>query len=154
MTEPFFDLTIEDCLQDPYCLLFRRQTPLDVLAHLDNASSGSEPTGFIFHMSRCGSTLVSQLLATLPGYSMLMMISPRMQVQVNVVMSCLTWTIIYAVAVGAVGWDLSTKIGSATARNQKSCTPPAIPSASPSKARPVSSTKLWKSEGRKSKRSS
>ena len=46
-------------------------------------------------------TLALVLLATLPGYSMLMMISPRMQVQVSVVMSCLTWTIIYAVAVGA-----------------------------------------------------
>ena len=41
-------------------------TPLDALAELQAADPGLPPTGFIFHMSRCGSTLVAQLLAALP----------------------------------------------------------------------------------------
>lgn len=36
-------------------------TPLDALARVED---GLYPTGFIFHISRCGSTLVSQMVAT------------------------------------------------------------------------------------------
>ena len=64
LTEPFFDHAIENCFRDPYCLLFRRETPVDALADL--AIPAAEPSGFIFHMSRCGSTLLAQMLATLP----------------------------------------------------------------------------------------
>src|SRR5439155_24789392 len=42
------------------------QTPIEVLAELQAAEPGIPPTGFIFHMSRCGSTLISQMLAALP----------------------------------------------------------------------------------------
>jgi hypothetical protein len=62
-TEPSFDETIERCLRDPFRLLFWRETEIDALAELALASPGLEPAGFIFHMSRCGSTLVSQMLA-------------------------------------------------------------------------------------------
>ncbi len=65
-TEPFFDQTIERCFRDPFSLLFRHQTPIEVLGEL-NASAQREtlaPDGFIFHLSRCGSTLVSQMLAS------------------------------------------------------------------------------------------
>ncbi len=64
--ESFFDQTIERCLCDPFSLLFRQQTPIGILAQLHDARPGLEPTGFIFHMSRSGSTLISQLLAALP----------------------------------------------------------------------------------------
>jgi hypothetical protein len=60
-TDPFFDQTITRALRRPFSLLFRHQTPL---AALDQAGNGGErPAGFIFHASRCGSTLVSQMLA-------------------------------------------------------------------------------------------
>jgi hypothetical protein len=63
-TEPFFEQTIANALQNPARLLFRPRTPISVLEALRQESPGVAPTGFIFHMSRCGSTLVSQMLAT------------------------------------------------------------------------------------------
>ena len=64
--DSFFDQTIERCLSDPFNLLFRKQTPIEVLGQWNEVSPGLDPTGFIFHMSRSGSTLISQLLATFP----------------------------------------------------------------------------------------
>ncbi|HEY2769722.1 MAG TPA: sulfotransferase [Solirubrobacteraceae bacterium] len=64
-TDPFFDQTIEMCLQDPFRLLFWRETGIEAAAELAAASPGLEPAGFIFHMSRCGSTLLAQMLAGL-----------------------------------------------------------------------------------------
>jgi hypothetical protein len=65
-THPFFDDTVEAALRRPFSLLFRRQTTLDALADLQVRTPGLPPTGFIFHMSRCGSTLAAQVLAGLP----------------------------------------------------------------------------------------
>ncbi|HEX9960432.1 MAG TPA: hypothetical protein VGB00_05840 [Pyrinomonadaceae bacterium] len=64
-TEPFFEQTIERRFREPFNLLFRHQTPVEVLGELYAAERGLAPAGFIFHMSRCGSTLVSQMLASL-----------------------------------------------------------------------------------------
>jgi hypothetical protein len=64
-TEPFFAETVQRLLRHPFNQLLRRQTPLDALAELYERAPGLQPTGFIFHMSRCGSTLVAQMLATL-----------------------------------------------------------------------------------------
>ena len=64
--EPFFDHTVQQAMQSPFSLVFRHQTPLDALVEWHRASPGLVPDGFIFHMSRCGSTLVSQMLAALP----------------------------------------------------------------------------------------
>jgi hypothetical protein len=58
-TEPFFENTMQRAMRQPYRVLFRRKTPIDALEDC----AGVSPTGFIFHMSRCGSTLVSQMLA-------------------------------------------------------------------------------------------
>jgi len=64
-SEPFFNQTIARCLrEDPSRIRF--QTQLEGLAHLYEISPGLEPTGFIFHMSKCGSTLVSKTLSALP----------------------------------------------------------------------------------------
>ena len=63
---PFFDITIQRRLQDPFSLLFQYQSPADELAELNIVQPGLRPSGFIFHMSRCGSTLISQMLAALP----------------------------------------------------------------------------------------
>lgn len=70
-TAPFFDETIGSCLQRPFNLVFRRQTPIEALVDTQTAAPGIRPTGFIFHMSRCGSTLVSQMLAALPSNIMI-----------------------------------------------------------------------------------
>jgi gluconate kinase len=65
-TDPFFSDTIERCFRYPANLLFRHQTPLETLCHWRDEQPGLMPKGFIFHMSRCGSTLVAQMLAALP----------------------------------------------------------------------------------------
>jgi hypothetical protein len=65
-TDPFFTQTIDSCVRHPADLLFRHQTPLENLGEIAAQPPGLRPTGFIFHMSRCGSTLVSQMLAALP----------------------------------------------------------------------------------------
>ena len=64
-TEPFFYATIEGRFREPFNLLFRHETPIEVLGELNAVSDVLEPSGFIFHMSRCGSTLISQMLAAL-----------------------------------------------------------------------------------------
>jgi len=70
-TEPFFDHTVQDALRDPFNLLYRQQTSLDALSEVQAQRPGLAPSGFIFHMSRCGSTLVSQMLAALPEHIVL-----------------------------------------------------------------------------------
>ena len=64
-TEPFFDQTIERCFRDPDRLLFQRETPMSDVDAWAHASPGLRPSGLIFHSSRCGSTLVSRMLASL-----------------------------------------------------------------------------------------
>jgi hypothetical protein len=64
-TEPFFDETVSLwAAGDPPPRLVR--TALDVLVVLDQAPS-LEPSGLIFHLSRCGSTLLTRLLRQIPG---------------------------------------------------------------------------------------
>jgi hypothetical protein len=55
-TEPFFEDSVSASLQSPFTALFRRETPLEPGASI-------RPHGFVFHMSRCGSTLISRSLA-------------------------------------------------------------------------------------------
>jgi hypothetical protein len=72
--EPFFDQTAARWASSPGAAPLVR-TGLDALIALDNEPS-LEPAGMIFHLSRCGSTLVSQLLGTLPGAVILAEPSP------------------------------------------------------------------------------
>lgn len=62
--EPFFDETVERWAGGPAPQLVR--TDFAALEALDAAPS-LDPSALIFHMSRCGSTLLSRLLAQLPG---------------------------------------------------------------------------------------
>jgi len=64
--DPFFVQTIDPCVRHPADLLFRHQTPLETLGEIAATQPSVQPTGFIFHMSRCGSTLLSQMLAVAP----------------------------------------------------------------------------------------
>jgi hypothetical protein len=66
--EPFFVQTVERAFRAPFSLLFRRETPIQALAELP---PGLEPSGFVFHGSRCGSTLVSGMLAAAPRHLVL-----------------------------------------------------------------------------------
>ncbi len=63
--EPFFDQTVARWASGPGARPLVK-TGLEALAALDSEPS-LEPAGMIFHLSRCGSTLVSRLLGTLPG---------------------------------------------------------------------------------------
>lgn len=63
-TRSFFDDTVQEIRRRPFSALFRHQTSLEFLDQVA-ADEGREPTGFIFHMSRCGSTLAAQMLAAI-----------------------------------------------------------------------------------------
>lgn len=65
LSQPFFGDAVEAALRLPFNQVFRRQTSLDVLSQWQQQSPGLAPTAFIFHASRCGSTLISQMLAQL-----------------------------------------------------------------------------------------
>lgn len=67
-TDPFFVQTVERSFRRPFSLLFRRETPIDALAELE---PGLDPSGFVFHVSRCGSTLVTQMLAAVTEHLVL-----------------------------------------------------------------------------------
>jgi hypothetical protein len=66
LLDPFFEESVLRCLAKPFNRLFRYSTPIEALAGWLKQHPGLPPSGFIFHMSRCGSTLVSQMLATIP----------------------------------------------------------------------------------------
>jgi hypothetical protein len=70
-TEPFFPDTIDRVCSDYGVKLFRHQTTVAAAKKWVEMNPGLSPSGFIFHMSRCGSTLVSQMLGALPGSRML-----------------------------------------------------------------------------------
>ena len=65
--EPFFEDEIRRAISRPFNRLFRyRMTLADFLADAPHHRDALGPSGFIFHMSRCGSTLVARMLAALP----------------------------------------------------------------------------------------
>lgn len=65
-TDPFFETTMQFEVQTPFNSLFRFRTPMAALGEWFERKRGLKATGFIFHLSRCGSTLITQLLASLP----------------------------------------------------------------------------------------
>ena len=66
LTEPFFEDSIRRALNRPFNRMFRYRMTLGDFMHHAAGEQRPAPSGFIFHMSRCGSTLVSQILAALP----------------------------------------------------------------------------------------
>jgi hypothetical protein len=63
--DPFLDETVTRWLSGPHATPLVR-TGIEALVALDSEPS-LEPAGMIFHLSRCGSTLISRLLRTVPG---------------------------------------------------------------------------------------
>ena len=64
-TDAFFEQTADRAMKHPFNLAFTRRTPLSVLDAVAAGAPGTTPAAFIFHMSRCGSTLITQMLAQL-----------------------------------------------------------------------------------------
>lgn len=66
-TDPFFDETLVKGLSKAAnSCRFRPASSLDLLADWSRTLPHIQPTAFIFHVSRCGSTLLSQLLGLHP----------------------------------------------------------------------------------------
>jgi hypothetical protein len=65
-TESFFGDTIDQVTGDHAALLFRHRTTIEKAKEWSRHRPAMPPAGVIFHMSRCGSTLVAQMLAALP----------------------------------------------------------------------------------------
>jgi hypothetical protein len=63
-TEPFFDETILRCRQfKENSQPFRQVSMLEMMLEWSDGIESIPPAAFIFHVSRCGSTLLSQMLA-------------------------------------------------------------------------------------------
>jgi hypothetical protein len=71
LAEPFFAESVRTATARPFNRLCRYRMPLDALLDPPPADAAAMPDGFIFHMTRCGSTLVSQMLAALPDHAVL-----------------------------------------------------------------------------------
>jgi hypothetical protein len=70
-SESFFSQTASRALRQAGPAGSRRESPIDWLQEFALTGVGIPPTGFIFHLSRCGSTLVSQMLAAIPAHVVL-----------------------------------------------------------------------------------
>ncbi len=60
------DRTLEECLHRPFNLLFSHRTPIEVLGQWSDTSPGLVPTGFIFHVSQTGSSVLARILSAVP----------------------------------------------------------------------------------------
>ncbi len=65
LADPFFEQTADRAMCHPFNQLFARHTSMGELEATQAAHAGLAPSGFVFHMSRCGSTLIAQMLASL-----------------------------------------------------------------------------------------
>jgi hypothetical protein len=71
---PFFEESVRHFAARPFSTMFRTRTSLQALIDgVDDGEGamGPDPSGFIHHMSRCGSTLVAQMLAADPAHVVL-----------------------------------------------------------------------------------
>lgn len=64
-TEPFQDEYISRCCQQLFNQIFQPRSSLDVATQQGETLVAVQPAGFIFHLSRCGSTLISGCLSEL-----------------------------------------------------------------------------------------
>jgi hypothetical protein len=72
LSDPFFEQSAGAVVRSPAALLFRRRCSMDTLEALLGAEPPElRPAGFVFHLSRCGSTLLAQVLAASPRHRVL-----------------------------------------------------------------------------------
>ena len=67
LARSFFTDSVRDAVCRPFNRVFRHQTALDAFIDAAAAQPAVVPAGLVFHMSRCGSTLVAQMLGALEG---------------------------------------------------------------------------------------
>jgi hypothetical protein len=65
--DPFWTESANRLMSDPFRLLFQHTGTLADLERHVELHRAIPPSGFIFHMSRCGSTLVGRALGSMPG---------------------------------------------------------------------------------------
>jgi hypothetical protein len=65
LLDPFFVQTVQRQMAKPFYQFFRRETSMEEMVAWTDANPGAPLRGMIFHMSRCGSTLIGQQLAAL-----------------------------------------------------------------------------------------
>ncbi len=68
LSEPFFEQSLQAALRRPFNALLRVSTSLDALTAKSEGAAPVAPSGLIFHMSRCGSTLTAQMLAAIDDH--------------------------------------------------------------------------------------
>lgn len=68
LSEPLYEDTVRRMAGRPLSRIFRTRTSLDALIAGAAQEETVPPHGFIFHMSRCGSTLAAQVLAAVPDH--------------------------------------------------------------------------------------
>ena len=67
LTHPFYEDAARWTRGKPLSNLLKVRTPLSALLEAGAAPDAASPDALIFHMSRCGSTLLSQMIAAMPG---------------------------------------------------------------------------------------
>ncbi len=67
LVDPFFEATLRFVMERPFRATFHHVTPIEVMEERAASHPGIAPSGFIFHLSRCGSTLISRMLAASPA---------------------------------------------------------------------------------------
>ena len=63
LLDPFFESTLGRQMSHPFHQLFRRDSSVEEMMEWTDKHPGAPLRGMIFHMSRCGSTLMAQQLA-------------------------------------------------------------------------------------------
>jgi hypothetical protein len=65
LLDPFFEQTVQRQMAQPFGTLDRRETTVEEMAAWADAHPGAPLKGIVYHMSRCGSTLIGRQLAAL-----------------------------------------------------------------------------------------
>jgi hypothetical protein len=65
LLDPFFRETLQRQMMKPFHQLFRRETGLEEMEAWTEAEPGAPLKGIVYHMSRCGSTLIGQQLGAI-----------------------------------------------------------------------------------------
>ena len=68
LDDPFYEFQMRQMASRPLSLMFRTRTSLPALVNGHAAVDSIVPDGFIFHMSRCGSTLAGRMLAAVADH--------------------------------------------------------------------------------------
>jgi hypothetical protein len=65
LLDPFFHQTLQRQMMKPFHQLFRRETGLEEMEAWTEAEPGAPLKGIVYHMSRCGSTLIGRQLGAI-----------------------------------------------------------------------------------------